>query len=514
MRAFHHSVVSSVLTGLPGKWGLSGPESHGARMRQHLIKKIIMTVRVFAGLIAFALPIIVQLRAVGLERQELQVTLDKALDSDGTARRTTVALKIIDLATSETLYDRQGDRLFTPASNLKIYTSSCALDLFGPDHRFPTQISARVDEKTGIVSGNLQLVGGGNAMLSSNELGEIADRIVAEWGVRALRGVVFIDNSRYSNIRLGPGWMWDDEPYYYNMQITPLMVDFNVLKVRAFAKVDGLVGAQLDPVSRYPLLRVVVEKERGAAWRVVRRPTDDDIIVLGEGEFADPIEERFAMKDPRSWVASMFTEMLRARGVKIEPSPHETDEGSSAAERKFVFSGSKLSATLKHFHHESENAVGEVLLHEIAIAKGKLRPSWPDGAKCITSWLHDSAGLEQGSFKLVDGSGLSRYNLISADSSVKLLAFMRRHQHYQTFIDSLLAYKVETGAGEMQELVHAKSGGMSGVSTISGYVKTLEGRQLVFSLLSNGFIGSSKPVQALRRKVWRVLVQYQAEAGN
>ena len=91
---------------------------------------------------------------------------------------------------------------------------------------------------------------------------------------------------------------------------------------------------------------------------------------------------------------------------------------------------------------------------------------------------------------------------------------MRGHKHYKTFFDALPAYDVDAGNGKMQKLVRAKSGGMSGVSTISGYAQTLDGRQLAFSLLGNGFIGSSKPVRDLRGQVWRVLVQYRAGAGK
>ena len=409
-----------------------------------------MPTQIFFFFVAFVVSLFAHDSAIGFEQAELLASLDEVLDSDPTSRRTTVALKVIDVATGEVLYDRHGDRLFTPASNLKIYTSACALDTFGPGHCFPTQITAAVDDKSHTIQGDLKIIGGGNAMLSSQELGKLADKILDEWNVKTLQGKVVVDNSRYSDTQLGPGWMWDDQPYYFNMRVTPLMVDFNV-------------------------------------------------------------EKRIAVDDPHAWVASMFTEMLRKRGVKIE-SPQAS--ASPAAVRTLALDGTKLSETLRHFNHKSENAVGEVLLHEIAIAGGIKRPSWPDGAKLITNWLHDTAGLEKGSFKLVDGSGLSRYNLISADSSVKLLAFMRGHKHYQTFFDALPAYDVDASNGKTQKLVRAKSGGMSGVSTISGYAQTLDGRQLAFSLLGNGFIGSSKPVRDLRGKVWQVLVRYQQEAGN
>ncbi len=404
----------------------------------------------------------VQGTVVGLEQAELTAALDKVIDSDPTARRTTIALKVVDIATGEVLYDRHGDRLFTPASNLKIYTSACALDTFGPEHCFPTQVTATVDDKTHTIHGDLTIIGGGNAMLAGTELKALADRIVDQWKVHTLQGKVVVDNTRYSNTQLGPGWMWDDQSHYFNMRVTPLMVDFNTMAILGSLEKDGR-------------------------------------------------NKRVAIGDPQTHFAIIFSAMLRARNIKIE-SPQANP--SIGTVQSLAHNGTKLAETLRHFNHESENAVGEVLLHEIAVANGIKRPAWPDGAKLITTWLHDAAGLEQGSFKLVDGSGLSRYNLISAASSVKLLAFMRRHKHYPTFFHALPTYEVGTGTGKTQELVRAKSGGMSGVSTISGYAQTLDGRQLAFSLLGNGFIGSSKPVRDLRGKVWRVLVRYQGASGK
>lgn len=393
--------------------------------------------------------------AYAIDQADLKTQLNQLLDDDATAKRTTVALKVVDLKSGKVVYDRHGERLITPASNLKIYTSACALDTFGPAHCFPTKITAAVSDQ-GDILGDLRIVGGGNAMLSTADLRHLADRIVDEWGVRSVHGQVVIDISRYSDTTLGPGWMWDDQPYYFNMRVTPLMLDFNVRTLPGQFDADG------DPVRR-------------------------------------------AIADPPRWIAIKFADMLRARGVKIEA----TKTNSTTNEQKTIaYRGTPLAATLKHFNHVSENAVGEVLLHEIAIADGKQRPSWSHGAATITNWLHNTAGLERESFKLVDGSGLSRYNLISADSSVKLLAFMRKHPHYRTFYESLPAYGVATGAGERTTLVRAKPGGMSGVSTISGYLETVKGRELTFSLLANGYIGSSKPIRDLRGRVWALLAKY------
>ena len=151
------------------------------------------------------------------------------------------------------------------------------------------------------------------------------------------------------------------------------------------------------------------------------------------------------------------------------------------------------------------------------MARGVERPDWPDGAKLVSEWLVDKAKLEPGSFRYVDGSGLSRYNLISADSSVRLLQYLQQSDDFEPFFQSLPTSDVKlkgvetAGAKDTstEPRVSAKGGSMSSVSTMSGYLRTLDGRLLAFSLLANGFIGKNEPVFDLRQQVWRELVRYQ-----
>ena len=444
------------------------------------------------------------------EPSDLRETLDTLLNQHPTAQRTTVTLKIVDLETGKVLYDRGGDRLLTPASNLKIYTSACALDTFGPQKSFPTQIEVSGSCSNGTLDGDITLVGGGNAMLTNQELATMAKKLVEKLDLKQVKGQIIVDNSRYASPLKGPGWMWDDDPDYYNMSVTPLMVDFNVLRVHLEPNGDE-VTTFLIPDSDYPRIHRNSEDSATGRYQITREPFTHDLQVIGTGPIAEPVEERKTMHDPGPWVGAVFQQMLKDLRVKFgEPSKPFTPKSKQTV---LVHSGVDLATTLKHFNHKSENAVGEVLLHEIAIATGSQTPTWSDGAKAINNWLVSTVKLDDGSFRLVDGSGLSRYNLISADSSVRLLAFMSEHKHFEEFYRALPGYKVNVD-GKKHELVRAKSGGMSGVSTISGYLKTLEDRTLAFSLLANGYIGSNKPVLDLRGKVWETLVEYTLKAKS
>jgi PBP4 family serine-type D-alanyl-D-alanine carboxypeptidase len=344
-------------------------------------------------------------------------------------------------------------------------------------------------------------------MLSSTDLAKLADRVVEELGITQIHGEVVVDNTRYTSPLKGPGWMWDDDPEYYNMSITPLMVDFNVLEVQLTSSKEELAAKLVLP-SSYPKIKFVPRKLWGGDHLATRRPFTHPILIANQGTLDKPQKLRLTMFDPGAWVRGLFTAMLTERGVRFSPRSEPVVFSGTEESQQLLHLGPSLAKTLKHFNHKSENAVGEVLLHEIAINKGTVKPRWADGAKFITTWLIDTAGLEKGSFRLVDGSGLSRYNLISADSSVRLLAYMHKHQHAKTFYDALKPYEVEIDGKKQKNLVVAKPGGMGGVSTISGYLTTLRGQKLAFSLLANGFTGSAKPIFKLRSEVWQVLAQY------
>lgn len=478
-----------------------------------------------------------------LEAETLQDTLTALIANHPTAKRTNVALKVTDLKTGEVLFDQNSNKLFTPASNLKIYTSAAALELLGPGYKPITLVNpvispGRFEDSEKSISHVLILESKADAMLSSEQLAVLADQTSemvfnsdgnfldpeSEYSVQVATWLSLQDK--------GPGWMWDDEPDYYNMTVTRTMLDFNTLEVEVSpGEQGGQAVVTLDPPSEYPRVENRTMTGDGSAIRITREPFTDAIIVTGSiASDSESVKDRITMHDPPRWIAAVFTQMLLDRGVEVK----KTNQTSFVATFPIKHDGKisqmpsikgKTNAeAVKHFLKKSENAVGEMLLLTLSEKFGEGdKVSWLSGAKVISDWLVDEAGLERDSFRLVDGSGLSRYNLISADSSIRLLTYMKNEsEHFEPFFDGLPIYKVtlpgaEDGAkwGDVplaefeDERVFAKPGGMSGVSTISGYVQTLDGRWLAFSLLGNGYIGSSAPVRDLRNQVWAELVRYQ-----
>lgn len=459
-----------------------------------------------------------------LDVSALTENLDTLIDQHPTAERTTITLKVIDLETGDVLYDRGGGKLLIPASNLKIYTAAAALDLLGPEYRWTTSVSGIGAVKRGVCTGDLIIHGTGDPMLDTEQLAAIADSVVKDHKLKRVNGAVAVETGkRWLNVPIkGPGWMWDDEPDYYNMSIRSLMLNFNTIKITVTPG-DKAATVRVEPPSSWPPVAIIRESiGQETMVRFDRDPFEESITVTAIPEpGSGPVSDNITMHDPTRWIASVFRRMLEDRGVEfLDQSALATHPRSVAADGQLLASheGKTLAEALRHFLKVSENAVGEMVLLKLAETQTEGDVSWPAGAKVITDWLVNTAGLEEGSFRLVDGSGLSRYNLISADSSVRLLAYMKSHEHFQPFFDGLPVYKAALLEGEKwggvplaefdPERVFAKTGGMSGVSTISGYIKTLDGRWLAFSLLANGYIGSNKPVIDLRNAVWSELVRY------
>ncbi|MBN1476466.1 D-alanyl-D-alanine carboxypeptidase/D-alanyl-D-alanine-endopeptidase [Candidatus Sumerlaeota bacterium] len=440
--------------------------------------------------------------------QSLAERLGTLIDTSPVTARTFVAMQVADAETGEILFERCPDNLFTPASNVKLYTSACALDTWGPDHTFDTHLGVDGDIEDGILHGDLILFGDGDPVLTSEDLRTMAQRVRSELGIERITGGVVVNDSRVDPVRKGPGWMWDDDPDVYNMSLASLMLDYNVLTAEALGLSSGdeRDPFRLVPPSAYPPIEWRPSSE--GSTEITRQPFRDVIEIRGGGSAS----RHLTMHDPAQWIAGVLHQMLIDEGIEVEGRPL-VETLPPVADPGISHESLPLSDIIALFNKPSENAIGEMLLLDLAAETAEGPVDFRDGAARLTEWLTREAGLDPGDFNLVDGSGLSRYDLICASGTVDLLLHMWQHPHRQVYVDSLPIAGVDgslrsrMGGTPAVGRVHAKTGTMSGVSCLSGYAETVQGQWLVFSILTNGHIGSSAPSRGLQDRLCVALVE-------
>ncbi|GBC93807.1 D-alanyl-D-alanine carboxypeptidase DacC [bacterium HR15] len=439
-----------------------------------------------------------------------------------------------DMQTGETLYAFGAEHMLIPASCTKLVITAAALHLLGADYRFRTQVwvHGKLDA-AGTLHGNLLLQGGGDATLSLSDLKSLARQVHAA-GVHRVEGLLLYDDSWLDAERYGFGWNIDDEPFGYQAQMSALCVERNAVRLyaRPGTQPDAPAQLRLDPPTDYVqivnLTRTVVRDPGGARLSATRAHALNRLIV--SGTILLGAEEifigRYAVENPARFTTTLFRDALREAGVavsdRITPLLSEWQLGGEApAERRsgrMANSEWRIVAT----HHSPPlreiialiNKPSDNLLAEIVLkAMGKERRgqgSTEAGIEVVRAFLQQ-AGLEMGAVHLVDGSGLSRMNAISAENLVRLLLFMARSPHSEAYRASLPVFGVD---GTLRNRLHdtpvqgngfAKTGSLYRVSAIAGYLTTRSGRKLAFAILMNNYNASGSDARALQDQIVRLL---------
>ncbi|MEV1330855.1 D-alanyl-D-alanine carboxypeptidase/D-alanyl-D-alanine-endopeptidase [Micromonospora costi] len=454
----------------------------------------------------------------------LNATIDAILANPALAGAQ-ASVVVADTATGETLYDRNGDRRLVPASNTKLLTSTAAMAVLGPEHRFTTDVRASGRRQGGRVAGDLYLRGGGDPTMLAADYDALAAQVAAE-GVRVVVGDLVADDTRYDRTRLGPDWTWDDEPWYYAAQVSALTVapdtDYDAGTVIVHAAPGARAGAKpvitTTPPTGYLRFDNRATTVAGGETSISfeREHGGNTIVVTGQiAAGDDPASDWVTVWEPTGYAADVFRSALRRHGVRVLGRTvlgQATPAGATPVARH---DSMPLADLMVPFLKLSNNGHAEVLTKEIGrVVSGS--GTWSAGLAAITRYVAD-AGMDTGTLRQRDGSGLSRRNLVPAGEFVDLLAAVRSEPWFDTWYEALpIAGQPERFVGgtlrsRMQGTpaagrVHAKTGSLTGVSGLSGYATDADGRVLAFSILLNNYLASS--VKGLEDQIAIALASY------
>lgn len=431
-----------------------------------------------------------------------------------------MAIKVASLESGRVLFEENAIKLLHPASVMKTLTIAAALDRLSPDFRFKTSVYAKSrPDPAGTIKGDLIIYGRGDPSIAARfnngdynkGIDDLAQRIVAS-GVKRVEGDLVGDESYFTGAPLGFGWEWADVQWYGGAEVSALSVNDNSLDL--FVKPGGVVGAPCGITTGPPTPLVkftnrTTTTARGTRREVsVYRPLGGDVIVVGGSLPLGDQGWSVGIAAPRP--ALIFVYMLRAslaeRGVMVTGRSRAVDayeragvslETASLTEVASIQSpslGEIAAQTLK----PSQNLYAELILRALgnATRRDPNLTSEEAGLAAVKAFLKE-AGVDTRLLVLTDGSGLSRRDLVTADSTLKLLVYMDRHRFAKAFRDALPIAGIDgTLKNRMKGTVaannvRAKTGTLPTIASLSGYVTSAAGERLVFSILVNNYTEES-----------------------
>src|SRR5215471_6962053 len=451
----------------------------------------------------------------------VEAGLAKAIDdllNESDAGRARWGVFVMSLKDGRVLYSHDANQLFTPASNMKVYTTAVALDLLGADYRWRTSVYAnKQPEAGGIIEGDLTLYGRGAPDLMSKKNGDapsltnLADQVY-QAGVREVRGNIIGDNSYFRGELFGEGWQWNDIQWYFGAEPSALSIDENSVEVTiAPAKEGGNASVLVNPNSSPVHLTNTTktgERDETTSIGIIRDLSSNEVRVWGDFPVNGHAFSAFlSIHDPAAWAANLFRQALVSRGVKVTGYGRSRDfrvdrAGMLDPEKSFEIAHENSEPMAKIVHRtnkESNNLFAELILRTIGKERGSLAPD-PDahknrergddeaGTAVVRSWL-ESKGITTKGLAIRDGSGLSRLDLITPETTGRLLSAIANTSSATVFHDSLpVAGRDGTLDSRLKPLtgrISAKTGTLTYTHSLSGYATTPVNDTLIFSIVCN-----------------------------
>src|SRR6266436_2519789 len=429
-------------------------------------------------------------------------------------------LLIVDAESGETLFEQNADKYFVPASNMKLFTTALALAKLGPEYRFHTTLETRgTISSEGVLAGDLALVGRGDPNLSNRKfpyelkeefdgppekaLVELADALVAK-GVKQISGDVVGDDSYFPRERYPNGWEIDDMVWEYGAAISAIVVDDNTvaLTLTPGEQAGNPVQAAVTPAT--PDFTVENDVTTSAAemksdLTLTREPGSNLVVVKGSlPAKSAPRKLVLAIEEPAQHAATLLKRLLEERGIKVSGVARGRHQQGEVAGDPLVLAehvSAPLGDTVKLINKISQNLHAEMLLRTVARQNGV----WAtvDELMKVPSDFYLAAGIAPGDVIQTDASGLSRHDLVTPRAIVTLLSFAQKQPWFGPYAASLPVAGVDgTLEDRMKNTpaagrIHAKTGSVEHVRTLSGFADTPGGRRVIFSFLSNNQGGKS-----------------------
>jgi serine-type D-Ala-D-Ala carboxypeptidase/endopeptidase (penicillin-binding protein 4) len=461
---------------------------------------------------AFALSAVNAASADTVSDAALVSTLDQVF-ADSRLAGSTTGMQVRDGATGAVIYAHNADQRVIPASNEKLMTSAAALEVLGTGYRFHTVVLYSGTKSGSTVTGNLYLRGQGDPTMTYAQFDALAAGVASK-GIKKVTGSLVADDSWFDHVPLGLDWSWQDEPFFDNAPISALTVaadanyDTGALSI---ADTPGTAAGKAGVLSVSPansavtIVNNTVTGKQGSADTVTatRAHGSSTITVSGSTPLKPTAAHTslVALQNPTTVAIGVFRDALKRHGVTVTGSTTTGTTPSTGTTVVWDHGSITLAQLLPSFLKLSNNGHAELLTKAMGRAKTPgSAGSWSTGLAASTAALK-ALGVDTSKITMGDGSGLSRRDWLTTSQIATLLTAAQARPWFATWYaalpiagdpdpmigGTLRSRMVGTPAAEN---LHGKTGTLTGVNSLSGYVKDKSGRTLVFSSISNSATAS------------------------
>jgi D-alanyl-D-alanine carboxypeptidase/D-alanyl-D-alanine-endopeptidase (penicillin-binding protein 4) len=452
--------------------------------------------------------LLVSLSAATAHAESLEGKINAILGSDQ-LKGAAVGVSVVEVKRGGgtlDLYGHNAGMPLGPASNCKLLTTAAAFEKYGPHASFKTVLYRIGDD--------LVVVGGGDPGLGDAKLDADITAPFREWagklkklGVTTYRDLI-VDDRVFDNQWVHPNWPADQRLDWYSAPVGGLNFNVNCLDWRPTILKNGAVGVQVIPDTTY--VSVVVKASRGKEMRVsMIRPADSNKFELRGTVSGTPGGDPYSVTiyDPGMWTGTILRDVLNENGVHSTGAVRRVGANEKLPSATLVAQhDTPLLAVMKRANKNSINMVAESFCKRLGHDATGQPGSWDNGPAAVMAFMK-SIGVPEAMASLDDGSGLSSKNKVAAKAFTTVLAHVASRPDGDAFV-STLAEPGEDGTLKRRfrglsvaDFIHAKTGHIKGVSTLSGYIDVGGGgdnsnrRRFAFSILCNKYQGNVNPLQ-------------------
>lgn len=446
-----------------------------------------------------------------IKREALNRAIDSLL-SDSLLFQANRAVYIISLDSNREIYSLNHSSLMMPASVNKLFVTAAALRQLGVSHRFRTAVYGDSIDGLGRIKGDLYLKGFGDPELKAADLEALAYRLRA-MGLKQVSGDLVADAGYFDTTSFGYGWMWDEGPYAYNAPVSALSLNRNTFEIglRPGARPGRRPRAELNPRTAYLSIdnkAITVRAGNKARIRADRSFAGAGDLVSITGSMAADQGVSYLLRtvtNPALYCGTVFREALVASGIKISG---EVRAGATPPEKPELtwHASPPLYQIIRSMNKESDNFTAEMIFRQLGNGRDSLSPDSLQNNR-LTEMLKNM-GFGGESFRIADGSGLSRYNLCSAEQLVRVLSETYRDPALRPELLTSLPIAGTDGtlAKRLMEdqhkgIIRAKTGTLTGVSSLAGFVSGPKNKTYCFAVMFNNYTSKANEVRALQDSI-------------